>query len=759
MYSNIIEALYIAAEAAVLVTAAKVDDLKAKYPDYEEEIDEASQSDPTPNKKYIEWAAKQIAAGEDVEDVIGAFTEFHDNLPRIANKDIYQYKTVQDVLTALESLGSSKAADKAAKRTKAKKDAVYMYSDDNYIVLHPLSMEASCHYGLGTKWCISGKMANRFDSYSSENKFFYFIIDRTKPLRDKWSKVALVLQKGNRQFVQLWDSEDQMHSLGQVLEQDIGARLLEFTAMAHRHMLQQPDTWQYVIESVDDPAKLLEIFNKKKDIVSVRRSLANKNLPTNALVELSKDDDDDVRKAVASSEYATPEILSALVKDSDEDVALAAAYNDKTTTEALESVVDNLIKYQQSVRRYGTSPLTKLAINSKNQEVIRKLSKVNDDYLKVKLAENSGTPDDILADFALSDDSDVVEAVIKNSSNQDLMRKVFNKVYSNREYDDFSWSERQILKVLVGNKKAPSDVINSIFDSASKAEVYDNEDVAAHPNLSADRLEKALIDERLGKYAISNPNLSPDKLTELADSEDAAVKEAVAGNPSSPVEALSALALWVIHGLSSAGYGSRWDERQVAKALVRNPSTSKEIIKKLISYGSIEIVETVLSGEEVDEDLLVDCINSIFSSTDGWKVKNAVISALKKAKTPEVVKALTSKGKEALKKAAGKQVEAVYAAIVALAKMKPELVPDESLAVIAKGARTGPSFEAKEILLQRNPPAPKRTRKKAVPAEPVMTPAEVEAHVAGIAEVMHLLPVSAAALLAIEEAVELLNGN
>jgi hypothetical protein len=40
-----------------------------------------------------------------------------------------------------------------------------------------------------------------------------------------------------------------------------------------------------------------------------------------------------------------------------------------------------------------------------------------------------------------------------------------------------------------------------------------------------------------------------------------------------------------------------------------------------------------------------------------------------------------------------------------------------------------------------------------------MTPAEVEAHVSEIADVMHMLGVSASALLAIEEAAELLRDH
>jgi cytochrome P450 len=91
---------------------------------------------------------------------------------------------------------------------------------------------------------------------------------------------------------------------------------------------------------------------------------------------------------------------------------------------------------------------------------------------------------------------------------------------------------------------------------------------------------------------------------------------------------------------------------------------------------------------------------------------------------------------------------------VSLAEEKPELVPDESLAVIAKGARSGPALEAKNILLQRNPPAQKRTRRQ---TEPAMTPAEVEAHVHELAEVMHLLNLPASALLAIEEASDLIS--
>jgi phosphoribosyl-ATP pyrophosphohydrolase len=760
MYSNIIEAMYIAAEAAVLITAAKVDDLKAKYPDYEEEIDEANQSDPTPNKKYIEWAAKQIAAGEDVADVIDAFTEFHDNLPRLAKKDIYQYKTVQDVISALSALGKSKAAEKADKRAKAKKDAVYLYSDDDYLVVHPFSMDASCHYGLGTKWCISAKMSNYFDTYSKDNKFFYFVIDKKQPPKAKWSKVAVVLQKGNRTFVELYDAEDKRHGLSDVLDQDIGARLLEFTAMAHRHMLQQPDTWQYTIKKDDSPAKLLEIFNNKKDVVAVRRLLASKNLPVATLLELAKDEDEKVREAVASSSYSTPAILEVLIKDESDEVFDTAASNTKVPLEALEANVERLIKSTGQIRRYGEHPLTRLASKSSNQEVLRKLSKISDEYLQTTLAENKSTPEDVLSELADSEYKDVVETLVQNTTNEDTIRKVFNKLYSKDKYHErYDWATHQIFNSIAANKKVPSDIVDALFDLISPTlNAYSGKaaSIVSHPNLSADRLEKALGSDELRIRAIANPNVTPDVLADLAHRDEVAVKEAVAENPSIPETARNTLVEWIKANKDSRSMS--WDVGKVAVALAVNPSTPKDVIKSLLPT-SIGVARAVLDKvEELDDDLIVEAVKTVFLTYggDGWAVAQLVNDALEKAKTPEVVKTLTSRGKDALKQAAGKYTYRVYQRIVSLAEEKPELVPDESLAVIAKGARSGPALEAKNILLQRNPPAPKRTRRQ---PEPVMTPAEVEAHVSEIADVMHMLGVSASALLAIEEAAELLRDH
>jgi hypothetical protein len=755
MYSNVIEALYIAAEAAVLVMAAKVDDLKAKYPDFEEEIDRANSSDPTPTKKYIEWAAKQIAGGEDVDDVIDAFTEFHDNLPRIAKKDIYQYKTVKDVMDALSALGQSKAVEKAAKRAKAKKDAVYLFHDDQYLLVHPFSMEASCHYGLGTKWCISAKMSNYFDNYSKDNRFFYFVIDKNAPPKSKWSKVAIVLEKGNRKFVELYDSEDKRHSITDVLEQDIGARLLEFVAMGHRHMLQQPDTWQYTIERDDSPARLLEIFNNKKDVVAVRRLLAGKNLPVDTLLELAKDEDEKVREAVASSSYSTPAILEVLIKDDSDEVFDAAASNTKVPLEALEANVERLIKSTGQIRRYGEHPLTRLASKSSNQEVLRKLSKISDEYLQTAIAENKSTPDDALSELADSEYKDVVETLVQNTTNEDTIRKVFNKRYSkDKDRDSYDWATHQIFNSIAANKKSPSDIVDALFDLISSTlNPYSGKaaSIVSHPNLSADRLEKALGSDELRIRAIANPNVTPDVLADLAHRDEVEVKEAVAENPSIPETARNTLVEWIkankdIRSLS-------WDVSKVAVALAVNPSTPKDVIKALLPT-SIGVARSVLEKvEELDDDLIVEAVKTVFSATDGWAVAQLVTQALEKAKTPEVVKTLTSRGKDALKQAAGKYTDRVYQRIVSLEEEKPELVPDESLAVIAKGARSGPALEAKNLLLQRNPPKPKRTRRQ---PEPVMAPAEVAAHVHELAEVMHLLRLPASTLLAMEEAADLL---
>jgi len=55
---------------------------------------------------------------------------------------------------------------------------VILHTDDEWLVLKPLSVEASVNYGYGTKWCTSMKEGNSYFHKYSKNGVLIFVINR-----------------------------------------------------------------------------------------------------------------------------------------------------------------------------------------------------------------------------------------------------------------------------------------------------------------------------------------------------------------------------------------------------------------------------------------------------------------------------------------------------------------------------------------------------------------------------------------------------
>lgn len=140
------------------------------------------------NYKYLKWMVdifnKESVDFSEVLDYVKRFDKVRKNLEK---KDINQYNFFDDLKKEIDKLGDTKSEKKSQKEI--------LYEDDDFLVVRPLSQDASCYYGSGTKWCTSGKKKNKFDEYFN-NGFLYYIISK-KPLEYKpnWTKVAVYIDK------------------------------------------------------------------------------------------------------------------------------------------------------------------------------------------------------------------------------------------------------------------------------------------------------------------------------------------------------------------------------------------------------------------------------------------------------------------------------------------------------------------------------------------------------------------------------------
>lgn len=121
--------------------------------------------------------------------------------PNLVKKDINQYQSIKELKEVLLSY-----ENRIRREVKKVEGADIIYEDDSFVMVHPKTYEASCHYGAGTKWCTTSS-SNTFKSYQNEKKLFY-VINKKKPSSDRFYKIAILYNfDGNQTF---YDAPDNM---------------------------------------------------------------------------------------------------------------------------------------------------------------------------------------------------------------------------------------------------------------------------------------------------------------------------------------------------------------------------------------------------------------------------------------------------------------------------------------------------------------------------------------------------------------------
>lgn len=184
-----------------------------KFPEHEEGIRLLAARDPSGNLKYLDWGARMLAAKQalatEVADVIDLFHQFrgrpvgrrrHHQHNRI-HSDLYAYRP-QDLARLRDALLKIKRATDKKRRERERlyriegaMEADVVYDSPDLTVRHIKNKQASLHYGLSTKWCISMSRERYFEEYESHNATFFFF-ERKTPVGDEFDKVAVMLPRG-----------------------------------------------------------------------------------------------------------------------------------------------------------------------------------------------------------------------------------------------------------------------------------------------------------------------------------------------------------------------------------------------------------------------------------------------------------------------------------------------------------------------------------------------------------------------------------
>lgn len=194
--------------------------------------------DVTPTKKYLPWVIsqgkefkkldwvstlnamvkvselmsfieKRVSKG-DVEELqqrlkTGDLQNFGLSYDRIvkAPKDINSYPDLNSMREFQNQI--KQRAFSSDELKNAKKESKKLYEDSTYLIVQPLSYQASCVYGAETKWCVSQRdNSTYFNDYTKNSKFVYVI--NKKGTNRQTSKFALRIPEVGKPEV--WNQQD-----------------------------------------------------------------------------------------------------------------------------------------------------------------------------------------------------------------------------------------------------------------------------------------------------------------------------------------------------------------------------------------------------------------------------------------------------------------------------------------------------------------------------------------------------------------------
>jgi hypothetical protein len=193
----------------------RLDLVLQKHPDNEAGIRLLASRDPSGNLKYLDWGARMLVSGQalapEIADILDLFHRFSGRGQ--IRSDIYAYRPRGLAGLRETLLKIKRATDRKRKRREriyrieGTVEADVIYDSPDLIVRHIKNKQASAHYGLGTKWCISMLRQRYFDDYEAHNATFFFF-ERKTLAGDEFDKVALMMSRNGDESAAAFTSID-----------------------------------------------------------------------------------------------------------------------------------------------------------------------------------------------------------------------------------------------------------------------------------------------------------------------------------------------------------------------------------------------------------------------------------------------------------------------------------------------------------------------------------------------------------------------
>ena len=317
---------------------AGLKDLLEKYPQHKAAIEFLHNADPSPNKKYLNYATNVLVSGQALQNEIAdVIKKFHKHHHRLENKDInsYNFTDLRDKVFSLDQEKSKTQQKKDVKISGGQK----IYEDDQVIALLVKNKAGACFYGAGTKWCITMDSQSYYEQYVSGNVVFIFLLRKDLEENDPNYKVALVFQRDLENKIleiQYFDAVDIQVSENQATSGIKNWGSIKSTATT---IAQNAPKGFLAILKTKPETLTLEDYKKNMNEGQSKEIIAKDvNTPPEILAMLAKDGDKVVRACVAENPNTPPEILAMLAKDGDEYVRTKCSIKYKYTTRNISNV-------------------------------------------------------------------------------------------------------------------------------------------------------------------------------------------------------------------------------------------------------------------------------------------------------------------------------------------------------------------------------------------------------------------------------------
>jgi hypothetical protein len=168
-------------------------------------LDKISKIDPTPQKKFVGWMAKQwvndqVSNFDELRNTIEEWNSFL-NKGKTKNKDIYAYKSFHDLKSEVHHLNQTGEGLSGA---DLENDYEVVRDDKNLLVCVPHTHESSRKLGLSefafrdcgnyekdSAWCTTYKAPDKFnDYYYKNNVTFYYVKVRSEELKNRLTEAG-----------------------------------------------------------------------------------------------------------------------------------------------------------------------------------------------------------------------------------------------------------------------------------------------------------------------------------------------------------------------------------------------------------------------------------------------------------------------------------------------------------------------------------------------------------------------------------------